>query len=140
MRQWEFLLVASILGMASAGLPAQGGAMYEAEWQVSLPADLPAGAMILCRARVAPGTGDGQDSGIAAVATAPGVRSASVARCAVEVPVWWNERQRSGAWLSTEVDVLAPGDREPRLLQLSEARQVAPEAKGGAALRLSLSR
>ena len=140
MRRWEFLLVGLTLGMAGARLQAQAGAMYTAEWQVALPGDLPAGAMILCRARVVPGTGDAQGSGIVPVETAPGVRSTSVARCAVEVPVWWNERQTSGAWLSTEVDVLAPGDREPRVLELNEGRAVLPAANHGGAMHLSLSR
>jgi hypothetical protein len=139
MRRWDFFLVAGMLGMLCTGLQGQAGTVVQAVWQVRLPADLPVGAMVLCRAKVMPGVGDALRSGIMPAGTADGERSGTVVRCAVEVPVWWNERQKSnGAWLSTEVDAVESTPDGQKLLRLAVEDAIPLQVADGGAAPVSL--
>lgn len=143
MRRLAGLLALYALGLCGTGWAAtpdvssrESGGMVVIHFDVSLPASLPPGASILCRARVVPdgpaepGDGDGQ------VVTAMGNRRGSMADCAVEMPVWRRLRDGdSGAQLSYEVDALVSSGGAASVVQVAAEQGVAvtPEQTGGAA-------
>lgn len=120
MRRLDFLMVAVLLSFCVPHAAAQTAPAYRVEWRMNLPADLPPGAPILCKAKLVPGTGGMPAGGFAPVATGAGERNGSSARCAVEVPVWWHAHPGDrGAKLSAEVDALEPVGGGQRVVRLA---------------------
>jgi hypothetical protein len=140
MRRWDFLLVAAMLGMTGAGVQAQTGPVLRVEWQASLPANLPPGSLLLCRAKIVPGVGRDIGSEESSEASAAGVNNGAKVDCAVEVPVGQAVRSPGVARLSVEVDAVSPSAAGPQMMRLVLAEDVPARPAWGSALRVSLQR
>ena len=133
MRRLAGLLALYALGLCGAGWAAtpdvssrESGGVVVIRFDVSLPASLPPGASILCRARVMPNGRAEPGGSEAQVVTAMGIRHGSMADCAVEMPVWRQLRDGDGgAQVSYEVDALVSSGRAASVVRVAAEQGVA---------------
>lgn len=104
---------------------------YAVQFNVNIASTLPAGAVIVCKARIAPnlqGLPSLAQPDAAPVQTATGVGavSGSAATCAVEIPFSWTVRNaQSGVALSYEIEAVGTNGWQPALLRATPLQGVA---------------
>lgn len=137
------VLVASLAPVAGRAAPPDAGSapasgVYAVNFHVSLGSPIPSGAVITCKAKIAPGlaafANPGRQPVMEAAETATGFATVrgSFANCAVEIPFSWTMNGvPGGAALSYEVDAASPSGAMRRSAQQGIGVAVPPS--GGAA-------
>jgi len=143
------MLLCSVLlapGAAQAADPSTPSAVsgaYAVHFNVNIASTLPAGAVIVCKARIAPnpqgpGSPAPTDAALAQSATGVTTVSRSTANCAVEIPFSWTVRStQGGVALSYELQAIDANRSQPVLLRATAPQGIAaayPSAGGIATL------
>ena len=116
---------------ADPSTPSAVSGSYAVHFNINIASTLPAGAVIVCKARIAPNLQGLLSLALpdaAPVQTAAGVAtvSGSTATCAVEIPFSWTVRNsRGGVALSYEIEAVDASGSLPVLLRATSSQGVA---------------
>jgi hypothetical protein len=137
------LLAPGVALAADPSIPSAVSGAYAVHFNVNIASTLPAGAVIVCKARIAPnpqgpGSPAPSDTALAQSATGMATVSRSTANCAVEIPFSWTVRNtQGGVALSYEIQAVDANGSQPVLLRASVPQGIAaayPSAGGIATL------
>lgn len=146
----SMLLCSALLapGAATAAVPERppqpvSGA-YAVHFNVNIASTLPAGAVIVCKARIAPNAQAlPPDAAPVQTATGVGVLSGSSATCAVEIPFSWTVKNaQDGVIFNYEIQAVAASGSLPQLLRATAPLAVVaayPSAGGVANLGVNVT-
>jgi len=142
------LLASTAIGVASAAdprgepVPVAVNGSYAVTFNVRVPASLPSGATILCKARVAPNTPRLGSLRLASMPMNNGQASVSgsTANCQVQIPFSWTVNDpQNGVALSYEIDAVSASGALPVAVIRQEAVASYPAAGTSANLRIQLA-
>ena len=120
--------------------PATIGGAYFITFNVSLASPLPAGAAVLCKARVEPSPAPFQSfsPGIAPAARGQAIVTGNTANCTVQIPFYWPvEGLGSGIDLSYEIQAVGASGAPPAR-RSSRVRVAYPPAGATASLAIPI--
>jgi hypothetical protein len=142
------LLASMAIGVASAADPRGGptpvavNGSYAVTFNVRVPASLPSGTTILCKARVAPNAPRLGSLRLASTPMSNGQASVagSTANCQVQIPFSWTVNDpQNGVALSYEIDAVSASGALPVAVIRQEAIASYPAAGTSANLRFQLA-